>query len=500
MSEKVNSANLGFETEIFKAADKLRGNIDAAEYKNIVLGLIFLKYISDSFEERFNELLEEGDGFEEDREEYLAENIFFVPEKARWDYIAKHATEPEIGQVIDQAMISIEEENNRLRGILPKNYARPELDKRRLGEVVDLFNNLKLKDHGNSKDILGRTYEYAISRFASLEGKNAGEFYTPSSIVRTLVEILEPYEGRVYDPCCGAGGMFVQSAKFVERHQGRINELSVYGQEANANTWKLAQMNLAIHGMEGNLGQGAADTFYNDQHQSMRADYIVANPPFNMKDWGGDKLAEDVRWQYGTPPEGNANYAWMQHMIYHMAPNGKMGLILANGSLSSGGKEGEIRANIIKDDLVETVISMPGKLFYSTGIPVSLWIINKNKKQKGKTLFIDARNLGDMVSGAHRELSLEDIESISKVYHDFVKGKDVQKLGYAHEANLEEIKQNNFVLTPGRYVGLEEVEDNDLPFDEKMEGLTADLGELLNQSHKLEEEIREKLGGIGFDV
>lgn len=313
MVEKVNSADLGFEKEIFKAADKLRGNIDASEYKNIVLGLIFLKYISDSFEERYNELKEEGDGFEEDRDEYLAENIFFVPEKSRWDYIAKHATEPEIGQVIDQAMISIEEENDRLRGILPKNYARPELDKRRLGEVVDLFNNLKLKEHGNSKDILGRTYEYAIAQFASLEGKNAGEFYTPSSIVRTLVEILEPYEGRVYDPCCGAGGMFVQSAKFVERHQGRINELSVYGQEANANTWKLAQMNLAIHGIEGDLGQGAADTFYNNQHQSMRADYILANPPFNMSDWGGDKLAEDVRWQYGTPPEGNANYAWMQH-------------------------------------------------------------------------------------------------------------------------------------------------------------------------------------------
>ncbi|MGO1477195.1 N-6 DNA methylase, partial [Alkalibacterium gilvum] len=493
-------ADLGFEKEIFKAADKLRGNIDASEYKNIVLGLIFLKYISDSFEERYNELKEEGDGFEEDRDEYLAENIFFVPEKSRWDYIAKHATEPEIGQVIDQAMISIEEENDRLRGILPKNYARPELDKRRLGEVVDLFNNLKLKEHGNSKDILGRTYEYAIAQFASLEGKNAGEFYTPSSIVRTLVEILEPYEGRVYDPCCGAGGMFVQSAKFVERHQGRINELSVYGQEANANTWKLAQMNLAIHGIEGDLGQGAADTFYNNQHQSMRADYILANPPFNMSDWGGDKLAEDVRWQYGTPPEGNANYAWMQHMIYHLAPNGKMGLILANGSLSSGGKEGDIRENIIKDDLVEAVISMPGKLFYSTGIPVSLWIINKNKKRKGKTLFIDARSLGYMVTRAHRELALEDIANISRAYHDFVKGEDVQKLGYSHEASIKEIEQNNFVLTPGRYVGIEEVEDDGIPFEEKMECLTAELGNLLYQSHKLEEEIRDQLGGIGFDI
>lgn len=500
LTEVINSADLGFEKEIFKAADKLRGNIDASEYKNIVLGLIFLKYISDSFEERYQELLEEGDSFEEDRDEYLAENIFFVPEKARWDYIAKHATEPEIGQVIDQAMISIEEDNDRLRGILPKNYARPELDKRRLGEVVDLFNNLKLKEHGDSKDILGRTYEYAIAQFASLEGKNAGEFYTPSSIVKTLVGILEPYEGRVYDPCCGAGGMFVQSAKFVENHQGRINELSIYGQEANANTWKLAQMNLAIHGIEGDLGQGAADTFYNNQHQSMRADYVLANPPFNMSDWGGDKLAEDVRWQYGTPPEGNANFAWMQHMIYHLAPNGKLGLVLANGSLSSGGREGEIRANIIKDDLVEAVISMPGKLFYSTGIAVSLWIINKNKKRKGKTLFIDARSLGNMISRAHRELSIEDIDNIANAYHDFVKGEDVQKLGYAHEAELAEIEQNNFVLTPGRYVGLEEVEDDGIPFEERMEDLTSELGDLLNESHKLEEVIREQLGVIGFDV
>lgn len=324
--------------------------------------------------------------------------------------------------------------------------------------------------------------------------------FTPAGIVSTLIEILEPYEGRVYDPCCGAGGMFVQSAKFVERHQGRVNDLSIYGQEANANTWKLAQMNLAIHGLEGDLGQGAADTFYNNQHQSMRADYILANPPFNMSDWGGDQLAEDTRWQYGTPPEGNANYAWMQHMIYHLAPQGKLGLVLANGSLSAGGREGEIRANIIKDDLVEAVISMPERLFYSTGIPVSLWIINKNKTQKGKTLFIDARSLGEMVTRAHRELSVEDIDKIANAYRNFVKGEDVQKLGYVHVADLDEIEQNNYVLTPGRYVGMEEVEDDGIPFEEKMEGLTAELGELFNKSHKLEETIREQLGGIGFDV
>lgn len=500
MTENISGANLGFEKEIFAAADKLRGNIDAAEYKNVVLGLIFLKYISDSFEERYKKLVEEGDGFEEDREEYVAENIFFVPKEARWDYVASKAMTPEIGQVIDKAMVSIEEENDRLKGVLPKNYARPELDKRRLGEVVDLFNNLKLKEHGDSKDILGRTYEYALAQFASQEGKNAGEFYTPSSIVRTLVEILEPYVGRVYDPCCGAGGMFVQSAGFVERHQGRVNQLSIYGQESNANTWKLAQMNLAIHGLEGDLGQGAADTFFEDQHQSMRADYILANPPFNMKEWGGDKLVEDVRWKYGLPPAGNANYAWMQHMIYHLAPKGKMGLVLANGSLSASGKEGEIRANIIKDDLVEAIIAMPDRLFYSTGISVSLWIINKDKKQKDKSLFLDFRSMGHMVDRAHRDLTVEDIEKISQTYKDFTEGKDIEQAGYAHAADIEEIEANNFVLTPGRYVGLEEVEDDGEPFDEKMERLTNELGLLFAESNKLEEDIREQLGELGYGV
>lgn len=500
MTNIVNSANLGFEKEIFKAADKLRGNIDAATYKNVVLGLIFLKYISDSFTEKYEELVQEGSGFEEDRDEYIAENIFFVPEKARWGYIAKQATTPEIGQVIDQAMIAIEEENDRLKGVLPKNYARPELDKRRLGEVVDLFNNLKLKEHGDSKDILGRTYEYAIAQFAEQEGKRAGEFYTPSSIVRTLVEILQPYEGRVYDPCCGAGGMFVQSAKFVERHQGRINDLSIYGQEANASTWKLAQMNLAIHGLEGDLGQGAADTFFSDQHPSMRSDFILANPPFNMSDWGGEKLTDDVRWRYNNPPENNANFAWMQHMIYHLAPKGKMGLVLANGSLSAGGREGEIRENIIKDDLVECIISMPDKLFYSVSIPVSLWFINKDKNQEGKTLFIDARKQGTMVDRAHRELTEEDIDKIATTYNEFIKGKNIEELGFSHSATFDEIEDNNFVLTPGRYVGMEKIEDDGEPFDEKMERLTDDLRGLFDESHNLEVLIEEKLGEIGYDI
>ena len=500
MTEKINSADLGFEKEIFKAADKLRGNIDAAEYKNVVLGLIFLKYISDSFEELYQKLVDEGDGFEEDRDEYLAENVFFVPEEARWDYIAKNAKEAEIGLIIDKAMTAIEEENVRLLGVLPNNYARPELDKRRLGEVVDLFNNIRLKEHGDLKDILGKTYEYAIAQFAELEGKRAGEFYTPSSIVRTLVEILQPYEGRVYDPCCGAGGMFVQSAKFIERHQGRTDKLSIFGQESNPNTWKLAKMNLAIHGLDGNLAQGAADTFFNDQHKSIRVDFILANPPFNMSDWGGDKLEEDKRWKYGIPPQGNANYAWMQHMIYHLSPKGKLGLVLANGSLSAGGQEGNIREAIIKDDLVEAVISMPDKLFYSTGIPVSLCIINKSKKQEGKTVFIDARSLGTMVSRAHRELSIKDIDEISTTYHKFTTGENVENLGCSHVADLKEIEDNNFVLTPGRYVGMEEAEDDGIPFEEKMENLTSELSELLNESHRLEEEIRKQLGGIGFDV
>lgn len=500
MEEKLSGAKLGFEKEIFAAADKLRGNVDAAEYKNVVLGLIFLKYISDSFEEKYKQLLEEGGGFEEDRDEYIAENIFFVPKEARWEYVASKAITPEIGQTIDKAMLAIEEENDRLKGILPKNYARPELDKRRLGEVVDLFNNLKLKEHGNAKDILGRTYEYSLAQFASLEGKNAGEFYTPTSVVKTLVEILEPYEGRVYDPCCGAGGMFVQSAKFVENHQGRINELSIYGQESNPNTWKLAQMNLAIHGLEADLGQGAADTFFNDRHQSMKANYVLANPPFNLKDWGGDKLTEDSRWKYGIPPEGNANYAWMQHMIFHLAPNGKIGLVLANGSLSASGREGEIRENIIKDDLVEAIIAMPDRLFYSTGISVSLWILNRNKKQKGKTLFLDCRNFGHMVDRAHRDLSEEDIKKISNTYKDFVAEKDIEELGYAHQADLKEIEENSFVLTPGRYVGLEELEDDGEPFEEKMDRLTSELGELFEESNKLEKLIREQLGAIGYGI
>ena len=497
----INSANLGFEEKIWQAADKLRGNLDAGEYKHVVLGLIFLKYISDSFEEKYQELVEEGAGFEEEKDEYLADNIFYVPEEARWDYIAKYSNEPEIGIKIDNAMAAIERENNRLKGILPKNFARPELDKRRLGEVVDIFTNIPLTDHKDKKDVLGRTYEYCLAMFAEQEGRRAGEFYTPSSIVRTLVEILEPYDGRVYDPCCGAGGMFVQSAKFVENHHGNIRDLSVFGQEANPTTWKLAHMNLAIRGIEADLGKTYDDTFFNDQHPTLRADFIMANPPFNMSDWGGDKLAEDKRWKYGTPPQGNANFAWLQHMIYHLSPNGKIGMVLANGSLSSQtGNEGEIRKNIIEDDLVECIVAMPDKLFYSTGIPVSLWILNRNKKQEGKTLFIDARNMGEMVTRAHRQLREEEIMKIADTYKAFVNGNLEEVQGYSAIATTEEISKQDYILTPGRYVGIEEEEDDGEPFEEKMERLTMELSSLFEESHKLENEIRERLKVIGYEI
>lgn len=497
----INSADLGFEKKIWEAADKLRGNMDASEYKHVVLGLIFLKYISDSFEEKYEELKEEGVGFEEEKDEYVAENIFYVPEKARWDYISKHSLTPEIGQIIDQAMVELESANSRLKGILPKNFARPELDKRRLGEVVDIFTNISMVDYKDKKDVLGRTYEYCLAMFAEQEGRRAGEFYTPSSIVRTLVEILEPYNGRVYDPCCGAGGMFVQSAKFVESHHGSIRDLSVFGQEANPTTWKLAQMNLAIRGIEADLGETYADTFFNDQHPTLRADYVLANPPFNMSDWGGDQLAEDKRWVYGAPPQGNANFAWLQHMIYHLSPRGKIGMVLANGSLSSQtGNEGSIRKNMIEDDIVECIVAMPTQLFYSTGIPVSLWILNKDKKLKGKTLFIDARNMGVMATRAHRELKEEEIFHIARTYKDFTNGELAEVKGFCAQANLEEVEKNDFVLTPGRYVGIEEEEDDGIPFEEKMIGLAEELSDLFRQGRDLEKGIRERLKVIGYDL
>lgn len=500
MAEKT-TADIGFEKQIWDAACVLRGNMDASEYKNVVLGLIFLKYISDRFEEKHRELVEEGDGFEEDIDEYTSEGIFFVPQGARWGDIAAKAHTPEIGTAIDEAMRAIEKDNKRLKDILPKNFARPELDKRRLGEVVDLFTNIRMIEHGDEKDILGRTYEYCLSKFAEQEGKLAGEFYTPSCVVRTLVEVLQPYHGRVYDPCCGSGGMFVQSAKFVESHSGNINDISVYGQDSNPTTWKMAQMNLAIRGIDADLGKFNADTFFNDCHPTLHADFIMANPPFNLSDWGADKLAGDVRWRYGTPPAGNANFAWLQHMIHHLAENGRIGMVLANGSLSSqSGGEGEIRKKIINKDLVDCIVAMPTQLFYTTQIPVSLWFLSKNKKQKGKTLFIDARKLGTMVSRKNRELTDADIRRIADTYNAFADGTLTDQKGFCAVATTQDIAKQDYILTPGRYVGIEEQADDGEPFDDKMKRLTGELAGLFEKSHELEQEIREKLGAIGYEV
>lgn len=501
MANEKTTANIGFEEEIWKAACVLRGNIDASEYKSVVLGLIFLKYISDRFEQKYEELKAEGEGFEEDIDEYTSEGIFFVPQGARWKDIAAAAHTPEIGVAIDNAMRSIEKNNKRLKDILPKNFARPELDKRRLGDVVDLFTNIKMHEHGDEKDILGRTYEYCLSKFAEQEGKLAGEFYTPSCVVRTLVEVLQPFHGRVYDPCCGSGGMFVQSAKFVESHSGNINDISVYGQDSNPTTWKMAQMNLAIRGIDADLGQYNADTFFNDCHPTLRADYIMANPPFNLSDWGADKLQDDVRWKYGIPPAGNANFAWMQHMIYHLAPNGRIGMVLANGSLSSqSGGEGEIRKNIVNADLVDCIVAMPSQLFYTTQIPVSLWFLSKNKSQKGKTLFIDARKMGTMVTRKLREFTDDDIKKIADTYKAFADGTLEDVKGFCAVVGTDEIAKQDYILTPGRYVGIEEQEADDEPFDAKMTRLTGELSAMFAKSHELEEDIRKNLGAIGYEI
>ena len=496
-----NTAEIGFEEQIWKAADKLRGNLDASEYKNVVLGLIFLKYISDKFEQRYQELVEEGEGFEEDRDEYTYQNIFFVPQEARWETIAAAAHTPEIGKVIDNAMRMIESENDSLKGVLPKNFARQELDKRRLGDVVDLFTNVKMAEKGDTRDILGRTYEYCLSKFAEKEGKNAGEFYTPACVVKTLVEVIQPLHGRVYDPCCGSGGMFVQSAEFIKRHQGNINDISVYGQESNPTTWKMATMNLAIRGISADLGKFNADTFYDDCHKNERFDYILANPPFNMKDWGGDRLKDDPRWDFGIPPEGNANFAWLQHMIHHLSRKGRLGMVLANGSLSSQTSgEGAIRKNIVDDDLVEGIIAMPSQLFYSTQIPVSLWIINKSKNQSGKTLFVDAREMGTMVTRKLREFTDEDIAKVAGAFDVFREGTFEPEKGFSAEATIEDIAKQDYILTPGRYVGIADVEEDDEPFDDKMKRLTGELSELFKESDRLQEQIKKNLEAIGYGM
>ncbi|KAA8829866.1 type I restriction-modification system subunit M [Bifidobacterium tissieri] len=501
MAKKASTKALGFEEQIWDAACKLRGNIDASEYKNVVLGLIFLKYISDNFKAKYAELVAEGEGFEEDRDEYTSENIFWVPKEARWENVAAAAHTPEVGKVIDESMRLIEQENKRLKGVLPKNFARPELDKRRLGEVVDLFTNVKMAENGDTHDLLGRTYEYCLSQFASQEGKNAGEFYTPKCVVKTLVNVLEPFRGRVYDPACGSGGMFVQSAEFVRNHQGNINNISVYGQESNPTTWKMATMNLAIRGIDADLGPKNDDTFFNDLHRTERFDYILANPPFNLSDWGGDKLKDDPRWEYGVPPEGNANFAWMQHMIHHLSQSGRIGLVLANGSLSSQtNNEGEIRKNIVNAGLVEGIVAMPTQLFFSTQIPVCLWFLRKGRATDSKTLFVDARNMGTMISRSQRTLTDNDIKKIAGTFDAFRDGTFEEEKGFCAAASMEEIAEQDYILTPGRYVGIAEQEEDDEPFDEKMKRLTSELTKCFEESNRLQAEIKKNLEAIGYEM
>ncbi|HEC88901.1 MAG TPA: SAM-dependent DNA methyltransferase [Thermoplasmata archaeon] len=505
-----NGANLGFEQKMWQAADKLRSNMDAAEYKHVVLGLIFLKYISDAFKEVYEELKNDPTGLSdpEDIDEYKMRNVFWVPPEARWDYLQKNAKQPTIGVLIDNAMEAIERDNPSLKGVLPKDYARPTLDKQRLGELIDLIGTIGLGDEeSRSKDILGGVYEYFLGQFADAEGKKGGQFYTPRCIVKLLVEMIEPFRGRIYDPCCGSGGMFVQSEKFIEAHGGKIGDVSIYGQESNPTTWRLCKMNLAIRGIEANIKLG--DSFHNDLHPDLRADYILANPPFNMSDWGGERLQNDVRWKYGIPPKGNANFAWVQHFIYHLAPNGIAGFVLANGSMSSmTGGEGEIRKNIVEADLVDCMVALPSQLFYNTMIPACLWFITKNKNdgkfrdRRGEVLFIDARKMGVMVDRRHRKLTDEEIKKIADTYHAWRgEGGTYEDIpGFCKSATIEKIRKHNYILTPGRYVGFEEEEEDTEPFDEKMARLTKELAEQFKKSKELEEEIRRNLEDVGYGL
>ncbi|WP_417851097.1 type I restriction-modification system subunit M [Thalassoglobus sp.] len=519
--KKSNGANLGFEEKLWAAADKLRGHVDAAEYKHVVLGLVFLKYISDAFQELHDQLSKDEYSDPEDRDEYLAENVFWVPQRARWSFIQQHAksgyVDPDskkkrdIGQLIDDAMTAIEKDNQTLKGVLPKDYGRAALDKTMLGELIDVVGGIGLGDaDSRSKDVIGRVYEYFLGKFANAEGKGGGEFYTPQSVVKLLVEMIEPYKGRIYDPCCGSGGMFVQSEKFVLAHGGRVGDLSIYGQESNNTTWRLCKMNLAIRGIDGNIGPHNADTFHNDVHKDLKADFILANPPFNISDWGGDRLREDARWTYGLPPSGNANYAWVQHMVHKLAPSGIAGFVLANGSMSSNTSgEGEIRKQLIEKDLVDCMIALPGQLFYTTQIPVCLWFLARNKKngkfrdRRKHTLFIDARKLGTLVDRTHRELSEEEITRVANTYHAWRGEKDAGKYediaGFCKSASTDDIIGHNYVLTPGRYVGAEDIEDDDdMPFEERMEYLTAKLKGQFKESGKLEKTIVSNLASLGF--
>lgn len=508
---KANKENR-IENQLWKAADALRGSMDASEYRNVVLGLIFLKYVSDSFENKRNEILRSD--YPEDAEDpdmYLADNIFWVPKEARWELIRESAKKPEIGSIIDNAMKKIEQNNDSFKGVLSKNYSSPDLDKSRLGEVVDLISDIDLGNESSKKsDILGRVYEYFLQEFASQEGKKGGEFYTPRSIVRTLVEMIQPYKGRIYDPCCGSGGMFVQSEKFVEEHQGIISDLSVYGQEFNPTTWKLAKMNLAIRGIDSDFGPHQADTFTNDLHKGRRFDFILANPPFNVKNWNSEKLQDDARWKYGIPSKNNANYAWIEHIISKLSPNGKAGFVLANGALSTSTKEDfNIRKEILEDDKVDAIVSLPDKMFYSTAISVSLWFINMNKEseeernRKGETLFIDARNMGEMVDRSHREFSKDDIDKISNTYHSYKSFdkknyKDIK--GFCKISTIEEIKKNEYILTPSRYVGVKDKKQDNDSYENSMKEIVTELDYDFHKSIELQNDIKNLLKEIGYEI
>lgn len=509
---------------LWATADKLRANMDAAEYKHIVLGLIFLKYISDTFQTRRDELtrrfadpnddyyISDTDGETlaqelEDRDYYREVNAFWVPAAARWENLRARAKQSDIGKLIDDALSQIETENPKLKGILDKRYARAQLPDGKLGELVDLISSIGFGGSGQkAKDLLGQVYEYFLGQFASAEGKKGGQFYTPASIVRTLVTVLAPHQGQVYDPCCGSGGMFVQSEKFIEAHGGKLGDVSIYGQESNPTTWRLAAMNLAIRGIDFNLGKEPTDTFIKNQHPDLRADFVMANPPFNISDWWHGSLEGDARWVYGTPPQGNANYAWLQHMLYHLKPNGRAGIVLANGSMSSNqNSEGEIRKKMIEADVVECMIALPGQLFFNTQIPACLWFLSKQKTtHKGEVLFIDARKLGTMISRAQIEFSDADIQKIAETVHAWRNDGEVKKLyadvaGFCRSVTVAEIAEHGHVLTPGRYVGAEEVEDDNETFVEKMQGLTEKLGEQMAKGSELDALIRKQLRGLGYE-
>lgn len=497
------------EKTLWATADKLRNNMDAAEYKHIVLGLIFLKYISDSFDELYERLNKDKLSNPEDKDEYLAENVFYVPKLARWKYLQyEKAKQPTIGKDIDDAMDAIEKENPSLKGVLPKEYARPSLDKKRLGELIDLIGNVGFNEPGHSsKDLLGRVYEYFLGMFADAEGKRGGQFYTPESIVKLLVEMLEPYNGRIYDGCCGSGGMFVQSEKFLQAHGGRLDDIAVYGQESNPTTYRLAKMNLAIRGIDAKIELG--DTFHDDKHKDLKADYIIANPPFNISDWGGEQLQDSHLWKYGVPPTGNANYGWLQLFLNKLSPNGTAGIVLANGSMTSNsGGENEIRKNLITEGVVDCMVALPTQLFYNTQIPACLWFLARNRtnhkyrNRKAEILFIDARNTGALISRKNKAFTDEDISKISEVYHNWrnIDGNYEDIQGFCKSATLKEVEENNYVLTPGRYVGTEDVEDDGISFEEKVAEISQNLSAHFKESIELQERIKLNLKKVGIEI